>query len=466
LVFAAAVYAWAVVREHGVVWPDEVYQSLEQAHRLVYGFGFLPWEFHVGARSWAFPGLLSIPVGLASFAGLDPVRAPVFAARGAMALVSVGTVALTMRLAHKLRGAEAALAAGCLSVGFPLATLFATRCMSEVASAPCLVGAALLALAPTTPRRAALGGMLAAMACFFRFQNGIVAAGLFVVLVVQKPKTAAFWYAAGAAIGAVAGGLLDALTWGSPFHSLIANVGFNLSGKAEAFGVAPFTFYATVLAQSTGLGLVAIAIGWAFAARKDTGLAIVLGAYVLIHSLVPHKEVRFLMPIVPLALALSGAGLADAFAWIESRLEARTAKITFAGVVGAALVLMLQRTVSLTRMDLGYPARGEPSAWHYLEDYNRLLWDAGTRDDVCGLLLVGTQPVRVGGYSYLRRNVPLLGASAVLRPDDRAINYVIAPSDALLPPGFAKVAEQGEHELFRREGPCESIPDWAAYFPP
>src|SRR6185369_14224273 len=56
---------WAIVAEHGVVWPDEVYQSLEQAHRLVFGFGFLPWEFDVGARSWVFPGLLAAPMALA-----------------------------------------------------------------------------------------------------------------------------------------------------------------------------------------------------------------------------------------------------------------------------------------------------------------------------------------------------------------------------------------------------------------
>jgi GPI mannosyltransferase 3 len=466
LAFASAVYAWVVVGEHGVVWPDEVYQSLEQAHRLVFGFGFLPWEFHVGARSWAFPGLLSVPVGLASIVGVDPVRAPVFAARAVMALVSIGTVALTMRLAEKLRGPEAALAAGLFSAGFPLSTLFATRCMSEIASGPCLVGAALLTLAPTTARRAAFAGMLALAACSFRVQNAIVAAGLFAMLVAQRQAMAARWYAVGAAGGAAAGGLLDTLTWGSPFHSLVANVGFNLSGKADAFGVAPFGFYATALGSSTGAGLFVIAVGWAFALRKHAGLAIIVGAYVLLHSFVPHKELRFLMPVVPLALALAGAGLAEALARYGGRFDTRTANALFAGTIGLAFALMLERTISLKRTHLGYPARGEPSAWHYLEDYNRLLWDAGTHDDVCGLLLVGTQPVRVGGYSYLRRNVPLLGASAVLGPDDPAVNYVIVPSGAPVPPGFARVQSRGEHELLRREGPCEEIPNWMPYFPP
>src|SRR5262249_29137534 len=155
------------------------------------------------------------------------------------------------RLAYKLLGAQAAFVAGLLSAAVPLTILFATRCMSEVASAPCLVGAVLLTLPPTTPRPAAFGRLLALFACPFRFQNGIVAAGLLAFLAAQKPRYLAWWYAGGAAVVALAGGLLDALTWGSPFHSLATYVAFNISGKAAAFGVAPFWFYATALARST-----------------------------------------------------------------------------------------------------------------------------------------------------------------------------------------------------------------------
>jgi hypothetical protein len=344
--------------------------------------------------------------------------------------------------------------------------LFATRCMSEVASAPCLVGAALLTLAPTTPRRVALGGMLALLACLFRFQNGIVAAGLLLAVVAQRPRSLAWWYAGGAAIVAAAGALLDAITWGSPFHSLVTYVEFNLSGRAEAFGVAPFWFYGAALARSTGPALLVVVAGWALGARRHAALAGLLAAYVILHSIVPHKELRFLMPVVPMALALAGAGLADALAWLEQKFEPRRGKTILWSAVGIAFVAMLGRAATLKRADLGYPAKGDPPVWHYLEDYNRLLWDAGGRADVCGILLVGTQPVRVGGYSYLRRNVPLLGASAVLGPDDLAVNYVIGPSTAPLPRGFVEMAGQGELRLSRRDGPCESIPDWAPYFPP
>ena len=41
--------------------PDEYWQSLEPAHRLVYGNGFLTWEYRESAiRSYIYPMLLSI----------------------------------------------------------------------------------------------------------------------------------------------------------------------------------------------------------------------------------------------------------------------------------------------------------------------------------------------------------------------------------------------------------------------
>jgi hypothetical protein len=60
VVLAASLLVGLVVRlvivfggDEGIVWPDEVYQSFEPAHRLVFGHGLVAWEFVEGARSWA-----------------------------------------------------------------------------------------------------------------------------------------------------------------------------------------------------------------------------------------------------------------------------------------------------------------------------------------------------------------------------------------------------------------------------
>ena len=51
------------VNTGGMVHPDEIYQSLEIAHEMKYGYGYKPWEFQIpetpdddgAARSYLFP---------------------------------------------------------------------------------------------------------------------------------------------------------------------------------------------------------------------------------------------------------------------------------------------------------------------------------------------------------------------------------------------------------------------------
>jgi GPI mannosyltransferase 3 len=48
---------------------DEVFQTLEQAHRLVFGNGLVPWEFVYGAISSVLPGALATLMVPASLLG-------------------------------------------------------------------------------------------------------------------------------------------------------------------------------------------------------------------------------------------------------------------------------------------------------------------------------------------------------------------------------------------------------------
>ncbi|MSP03949.1 MAG: hypothetical protein EXR05_01570 [Acetobacteraceae bacterium] len=52
--------------------PDEVFQYLEPAHRLVHGTGLIAWEYAAGLRSWLLPGVLAAVLWLASLIGGQP----------------------------------------------------------------------------------------------------------------------------------------------------------------------------------------------------------------------------------------------------------------------------------------------------------------------------------------------------------------------------------------------------------
>ena len=55
-----------------VDWADEIFQVLEPAHRLVYGFGLVTWEFQLGVRSWLMPGLVAGMMELSRIFGDGP----------------------------------------------------------------------------------------------------------------------------------------------------------------------------------------------------------------------------------------------------------------------------------------------------------------------------------------------------------------------------------------------------------
>ena len=44
-------------------YPDDVYQILEPAHRLVFGYGYIAWEFVTGIRNWLFARIVDADLG-------------------------------------------------------------------------------------------------------------------------------------------------------------------------------------------------------------------------------------------------------------------------------------------------------------------------------------------------------------------------------------------------------------------
>ena len=93
LVFAAAfllrmipVFLWPA-NAH----PDEIIQATEQGHRLVFGYGLIPWEFEYAARSWIIPYITAAFIWVATLFGDGPefYLPAIGIGLGALAAVSV-----------------------------------------------------------------------------------------------------------------------------------------------------------------------------------------------------------------------------------------------------------------------------------------------------------------------------------------------------------------------------------------
>lgn len=465
LAAAAIPRLWAAVFDLGIFWPDEIYQSLEPAHEMAFGFGSRAWEFIDGARSWLFPGVIGLYFMLLAALGIDGGTELVIGAKLLMAVVSLAGVWGAMRLAQALGGTVAAWLAGLAAAAFPALVVFAARGMAEMASGTLLVFAA-LALVRRGPRDALLAGALCGAAVFLRYPNGIVLLGFLAWLVAaRRGDDVRHFMAAALAVGVLGGGL-DWITWGAPFHSLRVYARFNLQFQADLFGTEPAAYYAVTAWTSTGPAVVALALGLVLALRRAPAraLALVALAYGLAHSAVGHKELRFLAPVMPLLLALAGTGLAAVF-------QAARAPAVVALLAGTATAAAMgHRAATAAFADFGQ-YRGEPagevSPWHALEGANRLIEVAGEQPDLCGLWVTGVRPVHVSGYVQLRKDVPFLkGDTEILAP---FTNYALVPIEPLpfplavapaanIPPAYVVIAESQGWYLLRRDGECARAP--------
>jgi phosphatidylinositol glycan class B len=450
LIAAALPRFWAAWFDQGLFWPDEIFQSLEQAHRLLFGYGIVPWEFRIGARSWVFPGLIAGLMEIGSWFGLTTGQGLVLWVKTSMALFSLLGVYLSMRFAYQLSGPLAAALAGAFGGFFSVSLLLSSRCSSEMVSGPVLLAAFMLSRRSGRLRQLSAGA-LASLSIYLRYQNGLIAVGLLGILIYERRFKDALEYSAAAAFIGVLGGLLDWLTWGQPFHALLKYVYFNLYKSAKKYGAFPFTFYARVAWASAGPASLIIVTGFLLSVRRAPLLWGLVAGYVLVHCIVPHKEFRFLMPIAPFGFALAGVGIADA-------LSRSHRKVLIGSAVALVCVVSMSfYTTRLTWKKLGFPSdRGMRSPWHSGEGINRLLWSLGTTPDVCGVIVTGESFGWIGGYSYFHRDVnmyPDAGESEL-----RAANYLIALAANAPPESYRKVEQIREFALFKRAGGCAPAP--------
>ncbi len=458
VVFAAsALRLWLALTDHSVYWPDEIYQSLEQAHRLAFGSGFIPWEFRDGARSWLLPGLIAGVWRVAAALGVHSSLALVGLARGITVLASAASLWLSARLCARLSSPRAGFIAVLVLAVLPASVVFGYRTLSESLSAPLIVLAA-LALLDGIPRRTCAAAVCIALATLLRYQNALFGLVFLLWLGGEHRRREVILYFGTGIATLLAGGLLDWATWGRPFHSLIAYVDFNLlRGGASTFGVEPFWYYAKSLWDSTGPAVLIFAALAALGGMRIPGLGMAVLSSLLAHSVIPHKELRFIVPALPLACVLMGLG-AD---YLLQR-AGRYARWCWVGLGASALASAL----SLPRLDYRHMGqyldtpRGSRSVWHSDEEANLLLASAGEKEDLCGLGVLGLRSAFTGGYTYFHRAAPLLYTRQLCGAEP-AVNYLIVPyhlASTSLPGGYTRVEDRGWLGLFRREGTCESMP--------
>ncbi|HUK60435.1 MAG TPA: hypothetical protein VLV50_14495 [Stellaceae bacterium] len=439
--------------------PDEIYQSIEQAHRLVYGTGLVPWEFQYGARSWLVPGALAGVMWLARLVGDGPAYylPAIFAALSLLSTSCVVIAFLWGRRFYGLAGGFVAAWAMALSAD---AVYFGPRAGQEEIAAHLLVIAAYLAEPGYRPQgraRLIVAGLVFGLVFDVRYHLAPALA----VIVLWAGWGA--WRArlapvlAGAFASALAGGLLDWPTWGFPFASVWYNSVYNsLYGVNASFGAGGGATYFALLALFWGAGIAIIP----FLAVIGSYRLPMLGVAALVtfaeYTALPHKELRILYPAILLAVMLAALGLARLAVWAEARLRAEGRIPAHAwhtcGLAAAGLWALFSAGESASG--------GYAPLWRQDENALRAALAVAAMPSACGVGLWGMSWPSSGGYSYLHVPGPLYlpKDEAELARETAGFNTLVALGHVPDAGAFRVRECFGGFCVAQREGECARVP--------
>lgn len=321
-----------------VVRPDEIWQYLEQAHRLVFGYGLVPWEFGVGARSWLSVAPAAFVLQAAKLSGLDHPDQYIAAMGVFHAALSMSVPVGMFFFARNHYGRRTAFAALALGCFWHELVLYAPHTLTEYYSAYLMFGA--LALMSTSPSRgrALLVGILLGFALVMRLQYAVVVASLAGAWIYALSCRSAADAARAATMGIIGGALsvavqaaTDWATWGFPHSSILMYYRVNTGGISVVYKNRLYTHFVNLAVVGGGACFLALALGLARWRRHGLALALALPTFAL-HAAQTVQTYSYLFAVVCLMLLI----LAD---WLAGALSSPKIRPVGMAAVGAMLVI-------------------------------------------------------------------------------------------------------------------------------
>jgi hypothetical protein len=335
LLVSFAVKLWNAAYYYGFTYGDDV-EIHQMTFSAIQGRDLGVWEL----RTAFFPMVFIYPIQRAlAAAGVADLRVLVVAGRAVVALFSLANVWLVYRIGTAVLGSRPVglLAAWFLMVSWVHVRAGSTELPRTVAATFLLVAFLLVATRRGAPAAAAAGGALG-LGGALRVGELAFAVPLAVHLAAERRwrDLAVAALAAGAAALAVLGPG-DLLFWPDTFHGLRHLADFTVvRGQSSRGYEGPWHYlvFAPTWWNVWLLGLSAWGARWV--PWRYTGWAVLP---VVLLSVLPHKEDRYVIPVVPFLAVLAAVGW---WRWLERAVARRPGRVQVAAMATLALATLLE----------------------------------------------------------------------------------------------------------------------------
>lgn len=317
---------FAAIAHIDLIFPDEHFQTLEPASRIVFGYGWKSWEWYYGIRSWFVPGLYMPVLFLLKMFGITSGSVPIIACQLLNALVSGLMLWQFERLLSDQKFHPLSQFVSLLALAIsPAMIVWGVSTFSDtwaMCSLWIFLPYVLRSLQTNDARRWFYSGALLGVTFVIRLQMITWFAGLVLALIIFAPKEHRRFIGVmilGYFVPIFFQGILDYITWGHFLYSSYKSVQMNIfEGVANLNGVSPWSFYILGLLKNLGPFLYILfllsAILSCLKKKMDFKTKILLissGVYFAAHLAIGHKEFRFILPIVPVIFYILGYGIND-----------------------------------------------------------------------------------------------------------------------------------------------------------
>jgi len=435
--------------------PDENFQILEQAHRAVFGYGVIPWEYRFAARSWLVPGLAAVLLYPFKLLGLGNPDIYVPSIKIILSLISLAVIFSAYHIGKKLSSPKAGLWAAFFCAVWYEMIYFSIRPLSEVWATTFLLGSIALSLDGGSRKRIILAAILACLAAAIRINYipVVLVFALMTFLGLNTDNRRVYIYSFVA--GMVFVGLFETITVGKPFISYLnfylVNKTFFMAGTpASIFSIE----YLKFLGWSSTFLFWAIFVAGFFVWQKSSTPMLLIIVILLSHLLVPAKkhqiDYRHIYAAIPLLMIVGGMLCSEMLAKI------RMTELRKLSAVAASVIIILISTLGA----FGYlPGQAKVYEGKTFEVYNHSLFFKDARleayrflnkqTDIRGVYDVSGLWFRSGGFYYLHRDVPLYFDNTP--PATLAyISHIITSGQQIVMPGFQLMTSIENIQIYTR----------------